>query len=598
MKTSQQHFKPDLLQPLRAKDSAKHDKRADRPAPNTPDFDKKKKIAAATPSPLPRAPEKENRSISKQAPGLHTSACAETAGTRSSGQKPGTKARAKADDKKVLVLEASEATDHSFEEEEKRIRRESLVRDFLLTLVKKDAALQEEAQRYLWDYLKKNSKVHDVHLTYADELREVNLKKKLLSNFRIAADNHKFRFKLVRNFARIFNRLLKKPLDEALAHAFREAKLVKRQLHRPSPRPTKKPVKSPPKSHAAFKSQAPTPTETTTLSASNAEIKRPTASKTPKIKKEDFSKKDVATPVKGTPVAKPLPKQAKPDPKEKAQQRAEILRSSGKKKGVLNSSLDDHLYRSKRGHASLDSSAEKNLRTSIEVGSLVSKPEIAKKASLPKLLDNSKHIVIKHQEVKDEIKKRLLQQVHSGGADEEEDADAEYESRRTELMADLKDASKRIEGPGLDEELYGRKLAGTPGSRSYPRNPVPARLGRAPLAAQPRPRRRLQKSEPEPERRFGEPAPPTRPELRALEHEAAVPGRDPGSEGEVRGGDVAGRPGGARRAEHLLPLDIGPPAAGARGALGGRRPEAGAEAVQAGLPQAVPEQSVPCADAA
>lgn len=592
MKASLLHHKPDLLQPLRAKD---HAKRPDRPAPSTPDFDKKKKLAALA-SPLPKAAEKENRSVSKQAAAFHPAAQSDTATSRSSGQKPGGKAKGRAEDKKVLVLEASEATDHSFEEEEKRIRRESLVKDFLLSLVNKEAALQAEAQRYLWDYLKKNSKVHDVHVTYADELREVNLKKKLLSNFRIAALGYRFRFKLLRNFARVFTRLLKKPLDEVLAHSFREVKLVKRQLHRPSPRPTKKPVRSPPKSNAAYKSQAPTPTETTTLSASNGEIKRPTASKTPKIKKEDFSKKDAATPVKAAPAAKPAPtKQAKPDPKEKSL-RPEILRSSGKKKGVLNSSLDDHLYRSKRGHASLDSSAEKNLRTSIEVGSLVSKPDIAKKASLPKLLDNSKHIVIKHQEVKDEIKKRLLQQVR-GGPDDEED-DAEYQSSRVEPLAGPKDASKRVEGPGIDDELYGRKLAGKPGSSSDPRNTVAARLCRPPLATQPRTWRRPEETEPELERGFGKPTPAAEPEHRALEHEAAVPRRDPGGEGEVRGRGAAGRPRGERRAEHLLPLDLGPAAACGGRALRGRRPQAGAEALQARLPQEVQEQSVASAHAA
>ncbi len=463
MKTNQHQNRPELLQPVRSKDAGKQDKRVDKPTPSTPDFDKKKKTAAQV-SPIPKAADKENRSVSKHTVVFHPLPNHDTT-NRPSGQKPTSKPKQKPsdrDDRKAPALEATEITDHSFEEEERRIRRESLIKDFLIIMLNKDALLQEEAKSYLWDYLKKNSKVHEVHVAYADELREVNLKKKLLSKFRIAAENHKFRFKLVRNFARIFNRLLKKPLEEVVAAGLKEVKNVKRQLHRANPRPTKKLAKSPPKSSAAYKSQAPTPTETTTLSASNGEIKRPNVSKTPRIKKEDFSKKEVVTPVKGTPIPKVAPKLLKPDPKDKPL-RQDLLRSSGKKNGVLNSSLDENLYRSKRGHSSLDASAEKNLRTSIEVGSLVSKPEIAKKASLPKLLDNSKHIVIKHQEVKDEIKKRLLQQVRAT-AEEDEDLDGEYESRRTDNPADLRDSK-------LDDEITGRKLARSLGLTQRPPKP-------------------------------------------------------------------------------------------------------------------------------
>jgi hypothetical protein len=496
MKISQHHNRPDLLQPVRSKEVARTDKRAERPAPSTPDFDKKKKIIAHI-SPISKIVEKENRSVAKPVVQFNSSTHPEPS-NRSSAQKPGSKSKPKAaekDEKKGRALESSEITDHSFEEEEKRIRRESLIKDFLIILLHKDASVQEDSKRFLWEYLKKNSKVHDVHVTYADELREVNLKKKFLSNFSIAAENHKFRFKLVRNFSRILSRLWKKPLDEVMAHGFKEVKNVKRQLHRANPRVTKKPVKSPPKLTAAFKSQVPTPTETTTLSASNGEIKRPNASKTPKIKKEDFSKKEAATPVKGTPLSKAA-KLAKADPKDK-NQKLDHLKSSGKKKGGLNSSLDENIYRSKRGHASMDASAEKNLRTSIEVASLVSKADLSKKASLPKLLDNSKHIVIKHQEVKDEIKKRLLQQVRGGPAEDEE---GDYESRRSQHFSGPPIDEKKQEDHRLDDDIFGRKLVGTLPSPSHPRDPVAARVRRTPFQAQPRLGGGLQENQPQPQR--------------------------------------------------------------------------------------------------
>ena len=104
--------------------------------------------------------------------------------------------------------------------------------DFSLLLSRKWSRTESTSKIALLEYLKKNSKIHEVHCSYACELRDANLKRWLLDLWMQAAEKHRFRTKLVRNFARIFNRLLKPHAEAQMQEGVKAIRAVKKPLHR------------------------------------------------------------------------------------------------------------------------------------------------------------------------------------------------------------------------------------------------------------------------------------------------------------------------------------------------------------------------------
>ena len=438
MKNIHHHNRNDLLQPLRSKEPVKNDRKFEKPAPSTPDFEKKKQVGMQV-SPISKKHEKESKSTSKQ--GGYDSV------SKSTTVKVHLKQKVKIVDKEEkisLAKQEQDPLDSSFEEEEKRIRRESLARDFVSILANKEATLIEDAGSFLIDYLKKSAKVYEVHVEYADELRSVNLKKNFFTNIRIAVEEYRYRFKLIRNFARILGRFLQKPVELTLRSSFKDIKNLKRPIYKPSTKAPKKTYVSPSvHNNSNYRSNVQTPQETT-LTSSNPDVKRAPISKTPRIKKE-------TTPVKSVNFSKSH-KPAKIEGKTHIP--PQKVSSSHKKKTLINSSLDENIYRSKRGGtSSLENSVEKNLRNSTEVTSVKTKEILSETSSHPKLTDNSQEIISKHQE----IKNRLLQQMR-GKIDRSEEEEV---SRNFRESKEGQQSTKIEEDTRNDEDIHGRKLCGT-----------------------------------------------------------------------------------------------------------------------------------------
>lgn len=222
----------DLLQPLRAKDKLKTDKKSPRPSANkspTPGLSpikpgvKGQHIPAGDRSRLPDTP-------SRVTPGRVTRRQPE-----------------KSSPVKKRSIEAEELpeekVDSSFEIEEKRIKRENALKDVISVVLKIAKEKDATDHRIALEMLRKFSKIYEVQMEYAKELRETSLKASFFTNFQEAAKKHNFRRKLVRNFARILFRPLKVNTDQILKQGFSKIKGLNVPLYRPtrerkSPRPT------------------------------------------------------------------------------------------------------------------------------------------------------------------------------------------------------------------------------------------------------------------------------------------------------------------------------------------------------------------------
>lgn len=246
---SSQINKIEMLAPVRSKELSKPKERG---VQLTPDFDKKKPLAQA--SPIGKTSEKENKTAGKAMAsaavgGVDLNARMVFGYSSKSNQAGANKEKPKIKimekeavgiDKRIQLLKKEfEAEDRrearledSFEEQEKRIRRENLLKDFSLLLSRKWSRTESTSKIALLEYLKKNSKIHEVHCSYACELRDANLKRWLLDLWMQAAEKHRFRTKLVRNFARIFNRLLKPHAEAQMQEGVKAIRAVKKPLHR------------------------------------------------------------------------------------------------------------------------------------------------------------------------------------------------------------------------------------------------------------------------------------------------------------------------------------------------------------------------------
>lgn len=132
----------------------------------------------------------------------------------------------------------------SFEREEKRIRREALLKSFLGLLAKILAEKENNCKSLALEEVVKEGRAALVKEGYAGTFREEALKYRFLMNFQVATERYKYRFKLLRNFSRILNRFLRTHTDLVFGHGFKKIKAVKRPFYRTNMRQHKKAVTS------------------------------------------------------------------------------------------------------------------------------------------------------------------------------------------------------------------------------------------------------------------------------------------------------------------------------------------------------------------
>ena len=244
--------KMEALQPLRStKDSVSYStsytsRPKERPTPSTPDFDRKK-------SPLVTSPLGKGTTRAPATPLVQSS------------QKPPVKMVSKLQEKESILekrisqlklahetsmaqietLGSASKKDDSFELQERKIRRETLLKDLLQLVAKKIACQYRSCLEDSIEGLRRNSQIYSIQLSCADEFREVSLKVKFLTHLKAAAEKYRFRTRLIRNFARVFERLSRPSINNALAHAFKSVQIVKRALHKTNMKQVKR-GRSPP----------------------------------------------------------------------------------------------------------------------------------------------------------------------------------------------------------------------------------------------------------------------------------------------------------------------------------------------------------------
>lgn len=424
----------DLLQPLRAKDKPKTDKKSPRPSANkslTPGLSpiksaaKVQLISAGDRSRLADTP-------SRVMPG------------RVAAREP-----EKSSPIKNRIIEAEELPeeklDSSFEIEEKRIKKENALRD-LVSLVLKIAEEKEATDhRVTFEILRKFSKIYEVQMEYAKELRESFLKKAFFTNFQEAAKKHNFRRKLVRNFARVLFRPLKVNADLVLKQGFSKIKGLKVPLCRPtrekkSPKPTHN-RNSTEVSHQSLVKNSTFISDTCSgLNHSDQNITKSDILNKPKPKpkieperttplKTVKGKDRATTPLRGNEVSKeknPLKKQTEIQPMKSREPQFKKQAGMAVKHYSVNSSVDDiALSGSKLRQSTSVVSTARNMKKATVAAEIDSKTRdqgvaelktesVSKRASCPEEPDS---ILNKHKEYKE----KLLRQIRGGDSEEDEE---------------------------------------------------------------------------------------------------------------------------------------------------------------------------------
>ncbi len=391
-----------LLHPVRGRDRT--DKKIDRTvSPINDNIDKKRAVTGGVNKIIERSP----------------------IVSRSIGQSISQKPKIKIVDKDNNRTHSPEANDISFEEEEKRIRRENLMKEFAMILAKKAEAVESEANVYFFDALRRSHKVYDVYLSYALELRGTSLKTSFLKMWKKATEKHKFRSKLIKNFVRNIERVCKGKFEEVYEDTFRKVKATKRLPHsRVSKKPAipsnlnktsgstgpynsnvhtlniskeaalqKSPQRNSPKKSVNIESRAIVGSSHSNLKKASTNTSRNLKQKPdeivkiqdPPIKKENIIPRSV-TPVRPT-KTKQEPKSSKLAKKE-SPTKIEAPASSQKMKDrhhikILNSSVDDTISKKSivsrtEGMKALSRSTDRNLGDDmkISVGNLIPKLKI------------------------------------------------------------------------------------------------------------------------------------------------------------------------------------------------------------------------------
>lgn len=313
--------KMEALQPLKSmKDSVSNStsytsRPKERPTPSTPDFDRKKSRLGT--SPLGKGASKPPAKPLVQ-----------------SSQKPPVKIVSKLQEKESILekrisqlklahetsmaqietLGSASKKDDSFEQQERKIRRETLLKDLLQLVARKIACQSRSCFEESIDGLRRNSQIYSIQLSCAYEFRDVSLKVKFLTNLKAAAEKHRFRTRLIRNFARVFERLARPSIANVLGHAFTSVQVAKRALHKTNMKQVKR-GRSPPgktlpaptevkavvglSSHRGDnkKSSAAINTSSASTNVTNTSLASATQSAKPKPKKETSR---LATPVRPT----------------------------------------------------------------------------------------------------------------------------------------------------------------------------------------------------------------------------------------------------------------------------------------------------------
>lgn len=184
-------MKSSLLQPVRGRD--KTDRKVERTVSPVLDIVDRKKTPVVT---AVRHTDKiASPMLSRSGAGLHGL----------------TRPKIKIVDKEAFhaVQDLIENHDASFEEEEKKIRRENLIKDFVMILARKADHIEAESKRGLIESLRKCPRIYEVHMAYAVEMRNTSLKNYLFLYLKKAVEKYKYRSKLIKNFARVLERSFK-----------------------------------------------------------------------------------------------------------------------------------------------------------------------------------------------------------------------------------------------------------------------------------------------------------------------------------------------------------------------------------------------------
>jgi hypothetical protein len=242
----------EALQPLRStKDSSNNSttyssKPKEKVAPSTPDFDRKK--SAIGTSPLGKGALKLTGKTLVQ-----------------SSQKPGIKIVSKPIEKENLLekrisqlrlvheaslaqiepLESASKKDDSFEIQERKIRRETLLKDVVQLVSRQVNNHSRTCIFESFEALRRNSKIYSIQSACAAEFREASLRFRFLTSLKLAAEKYQFRFRLIRNFIRVFERLTRPSIKSVLELAFTSVQTAKRALHKTNMKQVKR-GRSPP----------------------------------------------------------------------------------------------------------------------------------------------------------------------------------------------------------------------------------------------------------------------------------------------------------------------------------------------------------------
>lgn len=448
--------KLEALQPLRStKDPVSHStshasRPKERPTPSTPDFDRKK-------SPLGTSPLGKGTTRAPAKPLVQSS------------QKPPVKIVSKLQERESILekrisqlklahetsmaqietLGSDSKKDDSFELQERKIRRDTLLKDLVHMVARKITCQSRTCLEVSIERLKRNSQIYSIQLSCAYEFREVSLKVKFLANLKAAAEKYRFRTRLIRNFARVLERLSRPSITNVLAHAFTSVQIVKRALHKTNMKQVKR-GRSPPGKIL------PTPTEAKTvagLSSHRGDHKKSSAA---------INTSSASTNVTNTSLASAF-QSGKPKPKKEASRLATPVRSTNRPPKDQERTPAHGSTEKKTPGKSV--AATQLLALVPAVGSSPAKPEEAA-VQLPPgprtsaiLVPCSTSISSRHQE----MKKQLLRQIQ--GEDDEEKPTLLRESRadwtpETNTSSLLHNTSRLSAGPGL--RAFCAEIANSP----------------------------------------------------------------------------------------------------------------------------------------
>lgn len=436
----------DLIQPLRSKDKNKSDRKTVKGATATPEFDRHGPKTPQGVSPI-KKDLSQNKSYNqlggdKGRPNMTPSRVNHDRLAKASllDHKVSEREHHSALSKKVTHPPAptppEEKLENSFELEEKRIRRENLVKEFLKGLTRVIDSIQLKEKMELIENLRKQSRIYEVQMEYAIQQRNGFLKAEFLRSFKVAAKKYSYHMKLVRNFARILSRPLKSHINSSLEHGFNQVRHLKVALFKPHARKTTKPFVAHTRSNTSgttseISKSIPIDTFGAGDSQLSSHIKKTDPKSKPRIKIEENRNEKQKTPLKEV-VHKKAESSKEPAKQKETQKKQEIAKPevqpikskelpSKKQTGIV--SIKPYSVNSSRDDLNLSSSKVRQSVASDLKQTSVSKlkEESPKKPDLNShvvpIVDNSNSIMDKHME----LKRKLLKQIRGDDGTDTED---------------------------------------------------------------------------------------------------------------------------------------------------------------------------------